>query len=159
MRVWLAVILLGVLTAPGCAGHKAHRTPSARPDPAFSELPASSLPGPGATSKPAPPPAITPVPTPTVASTPSPANPSTPKLIVTPETGLSGKVVRFNAVGRFVVLTFPIGHLPVRDQQLNLYRLGLKVGEVKTTGFQNDDSIVADLVSGDAAVGDEARDR
>jgi hypothetical protein len=42
-------------------------------------------------------------------------------------------------------------------QSLNLYRRGLKVGEVKVTGPQREDNIVADLVAGEAGVGDEAR--
>jgi hypothetical protein len=81
------------------------------------------------------------------------------KLIVTPDTALVGKVVRVNTSGRFVVLNFPIGHLPALDQRLNVYRLGLKVGEVKVTGPQMDDNIVGDLVAGDALAGDEVRDR
>jgi hypothetical protein len=35
----------------------------------------------------------------------------------------------------------------------------LKVAEVKVTGPQRDNNIVADLVSGDAQVGDEVRDQ
>lgn len=84
---------------------------------------------------------------------------SNQKLIITPETGLTGKVVRVNSTDRFVVLNFPIGHLPVLDERLNVYRLGLKVGEVKVTGPQMDDNVVGDLVAGDANVGDEVRDR
>src|SRR5216684_5118341 len=81
------------------------------------------------------------------------------KLIVTAESGLVGKVVKVNLEGRFVVLNFPIGHLPKLDQRLNVYRLGLKVGEVKVTGPQMDDDIVGDLVNGEARTGDEVRDR
>jgi len=40
---------------------------------------------------------------------------------------------------------------------MNLYRGGLKVGEVKITGPQDDDNIVADLLTGDSEVGDQAR--
>jgi hypothetical protein len=47
--------------------------------------------------------------------------------------------------------------MPLVDQHLNLYRRGLKVGEVKITGPQQDDNIVGDLVSGDSEPGDEAR--
>jgi len=82
-----------------------------------------------------------------------------PSLIVTPGTGLTGKVTRVNSSGRFVVMTFPIGHLPTLDQPLSIYRQGLKVGELKVTGPQRDDSVVADLVAGDAAPGDEVRDK
>jgi len=69
------------------------------------------------------------------------------------------KVVSYNSVGRFVVLNFPIGQSPKMDQTVFIYRNGLKVGELKVTGPQRDNNIVADLVSGEARVGDEARDR
>ena len=62
-----------------------------------------------------------------------------------------------NSAGRFVVINFPLGRMPLLDQHLNLYRRGLKVGEVKITGPQQDDNIVGDLVSGEAETGDEAR--
>ena len=78
-------------------------------------------------------------------------------LIVTPETALVGKVALFDANGRYVVLNFPIGQIAAVDQRLNVYRRGLKVGEVKVTGPQRENNIVADVVAGEAAVGDEAR--
>jgi hypothetical protein len=79
------------------------------------------------------------------------------KLIVAPDATLAGKVVGVNTAGRFVVLNFPLGRLPVLDQRMNLYRGGLKVGEVKVTGPQDDDNIVADLVTGDSEIGDQVR--
>ncbi len=90
---------------------------------------------------------------------PFPSAPATNNLIVTPETRLVGKIVRVNAPGRFVVLNFPVGRLPILDQSLNVYRQGLKVGEVKVTGPQMDDNVVADLISGEAREGDDVRDR
>ena len=79
------------------------------------------------------------------------------KLIVTPENVLVGKVARVHEGGRFAVLNFPIGQLPAMDQRLDLYRGGLKTGEVRVAGPQRDDDVVADIVSGDAQVGDEVR--
>jgi hypothetical protein len=79
------------------------------------------------------------------------------KLIMTPDTLLVGKVAKVNVDGRFVVLTFPIGHLPALQQQLNIYRRGLKVGEVRVTGPQLDDNVVGDIAAGDAQPGDEVR--
>ncbi len=117
MRIWVALVLAGLLGATGC-GRK-HRK---APPPAFTDF-------------------------------------SPNKMIVTPETGLTGKVARVNPEGRFVVLNFPIGRLPALDQRLSLYRLGLKVGEVKVTGPQLDDNVVADLIAGDARAGDDVRDR
>src|SRR6266568_3346490 len=80
-------------------------------------------------------------------------------LIVTLDPAVSGKVAQVNPAGRFVVLNFPFGHMPAHEQQLSLYRRGLKVGEVKVTGPEQDDNTVADLVTGDAEVGDEVRGR
>jgi hypothetical protein len=78
-------------------------------------------------------------------------------LIVTLESALVGKVALVNLTGRFVVLSFPLGKMAVPEQRLGLYRQGLKVGEVKITGPARGDNIVADLVAGEAEVGDDAR--
>jgi hypothetical protein len=78
-------------------------------------------------------------------------------LIVTPENALIGRVALVNSAGRFVVLNFPMGRMAAAEQRLSLYRRGLKVGEVKVTGPQREDNIVADLVAGEAEVGDQAR--
>jgi len=86
-----------------------------------------------------------------------PAEPANPPLI-TPASALVGKIVRYNTAGRFVVLEFPIGHLPALEQRMFVYRAGLKVGEVKVTGPQRDDHVVADLTNGEALAGDEVRD-
>ncbi|MGH7942372.1 MAG: hypothetical protein ACREFR_14995 [Limisphaerales bacterium] len=79
--------------------------------------------------------------------------------IVTPDTSFQAKVVRYNSVGRFVVLNFPIGQMPQVGQTLGVYRAGLKVGEVKITGPQRDDDIVADLTTGAAEAGDNVREQ
>ena len=79
--------------------------------------------------------------------------------VVKPSDALTGKVVTYNAVGRFTVLNFPLTRMPAMEQTLFLYRDGMKVGEVKITGPQKDDNIVADLVQGEAKAGDEVRDR
>jgi hypothetical protein len=94
-----------------------------------------------------------------VASFGAPSSPATTpqKLIVTADDSLVGKVAMVNQTGRFVVLNFPLGRLPPVDQRFALYRGGVKVGEVKITGPQHDDNVVADLVTGDSEPGDEAR--
>ena len=92
------------------------------------------------------------------APTPAP-KPKTAPPIVTPDTGASGKVSRYNEAGRFVVLNFPVAQMPAIGKQLFLYRNNLKVGEVSVTGPQRDDHIVGDLTTGEAQVGDEARDK
>lgn len=90
----------------------------------------------------------------------APATPSaTLNPIVTPDNSLTARVAAYNAAGRFVVLSFPVGRMPNMDQTLFLYRNGLKAGEVKITGPQRDNDIVADLVTGTAQAGDEVRDQ
>jgi hypothetical protein len=78
---------------------------------------------------------------------------------VTPANVLTGKVARYNEAGRFVVLEFPVGRMPRLEQRLFVYRNGLKVGELKVTGPQREERIVADVVAGEAQAGDEVRDR
>jgi hypothetical protein len=92
------------------------------------------------------------------AKTAAPVGEAAP-VIVTPDNSLTARVVSYNPAGRFVVLSFPIGQVPRLEQGLFLYREGMKVGEVKITGPQRENNIVADLVTGEAQVGDEVRDR
>jgi hypothetical protein len=127
MRILLLVILPCALVMAGCAKAKPAYQPVAAP--ARAGAPAAPA-GTGATNQ---------------------------ALIVTPENVLVGKVAQVNTSARFVVLNFPLGKMAAVDQRLNLYRRGLKVGEVKVTGPQREDNIVADLVAGEAEVGDEAR--
>lgn len=77
--------------------------------------------------------------------------------IVTPDTSLLAKIVAANEVGRFVIVGFPNNQVPKLQQSLFLYRAGLKVAEVKVTGPQSENNIVADIISGDAKVGDTVR--
>ena len=79
------------------------------------------------------------------------------KFIITPQAMVIGKVVRVNSQERFAVINFPIGRLPAMGQPLNVYRQGLKVGELKVTGPQQDDNVVADIVHGEVQTGDELR--
>jgi hypothetical protein len=90
-------------------------------------------------------------------TTPAGINDSGTNLIITPDTSPTGTVARVNSAARFVILTFPIGEMPPEGQLLFVYRHGLKVGEVKVTGPQQDDNTAADIVTGEAALGDEIR--
>lgn len=87
-----------------------------------------------------------------------PAQNSVP-VVVTPDNSLSAKVISCNAAARFVVLNFPVGEMPKTGETFFLYRNGLKTGEVKITGPQRDNNIVADLTAGDAQVGDDVREQ
>jgi hypothetical protein len=92
------------------------------------------------------------------APTPAPVS-RNPEPIVTPDNSLSAKVVRYNSVGRFVVLSFPVGQMPQTGQTFFLYRAGMKMGQIKITGPQRDNDTVADLVEGDAQEGDDVREQ
>lgn len=83
----------------------------------------------------------------------------TKPLVVAPGGGLNGKVLMVDGRGRFVVLNFPLGQMPAVNSALDVYRNGVKAGSVMITGPQRDDSIVADIVSGDLQAGDMARNR
>lgn len=86
------------------------------------------------------------------------AKTDTSKVTIVPDTALQGKVVSINASLRFVVLNFPVGRMAAVDQLMIVYRQGQKVGEIKVTGPQQDDNIIADVTTGDAQVGDEVRE-
>ena len=82
-----------------------------------------------------------------------------PSLIVTPDESLTARVLVYNSEARYVVLSFPVGRMPRQEQGLFLYRNGIKVGEVRVNGPQRDNNVAADLITGEAQVGDEVRDQ
>jgi hypothetical protein len=81
--------------------------------------------------------------------------PSAP--IVTPSLAPVGKIALVNTASRFVVLSYPLGGMPAQQQRLGVYRNGLKVAELKVTGPARDVNTVAEILTGDCQVGDEAR--
>jgi hypothetical protein len=90
---------------------------------------------------------------------PAPAPSRSRAPIMTLDNSLTATVLRVNATERYVVLNFPDGRMPKLNQHLYLYRNGLKTAEVNVAGPQDETTIVADLVSGDAQVGDTVRDQ
>ena len=84
-------------------------------------------------------------------------SPSPTEPIMSPAKTVAGRVSSVNNAARFVVLSYSFGFLPATDQRLNVYRQGQKVGEVKVSGPQQDTNTVADLISGNLQIGDEAR--
>jgi hypothetical protein len=89
--------------------------------------------------------------------TPGSTSTNTPPVAVTPDTALIGEVHQVNAGAGIVVLRFPVGRMASAQQRLNVYRGGLKVGEVVATGAPNDDMIAGDIVAGEARAGDVIR--
>jgi hypothetical protein len=76
---------------------------------------------------------------------------------MTPLSSASGKVVAVNSNLRFVVVDFFLSKLPQLEQRLGVYRQGQKVGEVRISGPEQRNNIVADVVAGEAKIGDEVR--
>jgi hypothetical protein len=176
MRFLTYCLLLGILSTPGCVHQKARAPrenfsdiPGLPPTPAPAPVEIKQKPIPQPKEKTPPPTPVAakkkkPKPQPKevkieTAPTPVESKSAQQKLIVTPETGLVGKVEMVNQNARYVVLSFPIGHLPAMEQRLSVYRSGLKVGEVKVSGPQIEDNVVADIVEGDSGPGDEVRDK
>jgi hypothetical protein len=93
----------------------------------------------------------------TPANTPPPSDKKKPQgTYITPALGPVGRVELVNAEGRFVVLSFLPGHVPPPGQSWRIQHLGLTIGRVKITGPQRAIDTVADIVQGQAHVGDEA---
>jgi hypothetical protein len=90
------------------------------------------------------------------AKNPPPEKKKPQKTYITPDLAAIGRVEMVNPEGRFVVLSFPRGQLPPAGQHWRINRAGLKVGRVTITGPQRDLDTVADIVEGDAKVGDTA---
>ncbi|HZV35385.1 MAG TPA: hypothetical protein VFB72_12500 [Verrucomicrobiae bacterium] len=87
----------------------------------------------------------------------STTNKSNVKLIITPDTSPEGKVISVDGDSRWAVLNFPIGTVPPIGRLLNVYRQGLKVGEARVSGPQDDENTVADITTGNVRLGDEVR--
>ena len=101
---------------------------------------------------------------PNVSASVTPPAPATTNLLaskatVTPDTNAppTGNVAKVYDSARFAVLNFPLGNLPLKGQRMYVYRQGLKVGEVRVSGPNDDDNTVADIVAGEAQKGDEIR--
>jgi|ERR1700722_5805754 hypothetical protein len=91
------------------------------------------------------------------ASVPAPAvKQRPPETYITPALGPVGRVEMVNIESRFVVLSFLPGNVPPAGQGWRINHRGLKIGRVKITGPQLELSTVADIVEGEANVGDEA---
>ena len=86
-----------------------------------------------------------------------PAAPKPAKPLVTPDMRANGWVQSVNNEARFVIVRFPPSNIAPVGTQLGIYHGGLKVGVAKVTGPEMDGNTVADMISGEANVQDEAR--
>jgi hypothetical protein len=93
---------------------------------------------------------------PPIIAPPTPEKKKPPETYITPALGPVGRVEMVNNEGRFVVLSFPPGKLPSPGQRWRIHHRGLKIGLVKITGPQRQLDTVADIIEGEANIGDEA---
>lgn len=77
--------------------------------------------------------------------------------VIFPITSGDGTVVKVNKKLRFAVLEFPLHPMPAIGQQLFLYRREQKVARIKVTGPVRGQTVVADIVEGNAEENDEVR--
>jgi len=87
----------------------------------------------------------------------SPKTGPAPGVVITPDLRTIGRVATVNEQGSFVVLRFPPGSVPRPDVRLDVFRGGLKVGELRVSSWERDNYVVADIVAGEAQVNDEAK--
>lgn len=127
----LPVLLVVVLVGAGCAGPKEAKEGAAKPTPKEKTKPAAP---------------------------PKPAkNQPNPAPVITPVSAFAGKVVLVNAPLKYVVVEGVIGRLPPVEQSLNVYREGQKVGVVVVSNQARGANFAADLMQGEAHVGDTVR--
>ena len=86
-----------------------------------------------------------------------PGRAPTPRVHWEPLDASVGRVATVNLPLRFVVLDYSMSRPPLAGDRLELSRGGAIVGELKTGYQSRDNSVVADVVAGTPAVGDEAR--
>ena len=77
--------------------------------------------------------------------------------LITPLDTVFGRVISVNSPARFVVVDFFFHGLPDAEQRLGIYRQGRRVGEVRASVWAKGGRVAADLLEGDAQVGDEVR--
>lgn len=78
--------------------------------------------------------------------------------VLTPITPVQGRVVFLNEKLRFVIVDFTFHQLPQTGQQLGLYRGTTRIGQVRISGPFRGQTTVADVMSGEARVGDQVRE-
>jgi hypothetical protein len=83
---------------------------------------------------------------------------NTNTLIVTPSGAIRGRIIVVNPSARYVILSYPLGHIPQPERRLAVYRNGLKVADIKVGTQRMDTNAVADIMTGECQAGDEVRD-
>lgn len=84
-----------------------------------------------------------------------PKAPPAPQIV--PLTPILGKVVLVNTQLKYVVVDFSLSRPPAPGETFNVYRAGMKVGEVRINDLSALSNFAADISAGEATVGDEVR--
>jgi hypothetical protein len=82
---------------------------------------------------------------------------STPPTRATPVIESAGAVASVNPDLRFVVIDFHLNPMPKVEQRMGVYREGLKVGEIRISAQSYQGIVAADIMAGEARVGDMVR--
>ena len=77
--------------------------------------------------------------------------------VVRPVKMTVGRVVAVNTPLRFIIADFPAGPLPRLDEVLSVYRLDMKVAEIRVSGPYRGTTVAADITAGEAREGDQVR--
>ena len=77
--------------------------------------------------------------------------------VIFPITSGDGTVVKVNQKLRFAVLEFLLHPMPAIGQHLFLYRRGQKVAQIQVTGPVRGQTVIADILEGNAEENDEVR--
>jgi len=86
-----------------------------------------------------------------------PKPPQPPAPVVTPLTPILGKVVVVNADLKYVVVDFALSRQPTPGDLFGVFRMGMKVGEVRINDLSTAANFAADITAGEVKAGDEVR--
>lgn len=77
---------------------------------------------------------------------------------INPVTLVQGRVTFVNERFRFVIVDFAFHQMPRLEQRLGVYRRDVRVGEIRISGPSDGTTVVADVMSGAAGLGDQVRE-
>ena len=83
--------------------------------------------------------------------------PPAPPPDVKPLTPILGKVLVVNTDLKYVVVDFALSRPPIPGDLFNVFRMGMKVGEVRINNLSTAANFAADITAGEVKVGDEVR--
>jgi hypothetical protein len=85
------------------------------------------------------------------------SKPPVPPPVVTPLTPILGKVLVVNTDLKYIVADFSLSRPPKPGDVYDVIRMGMKVGEARINENPTAANYSADIIAGEAKVGDEVR--